>query len=561
MSLEQISVPPDAREYSRHLTSFKSISPESSAILHDAEVSEQKESLNSYTLKQLTPDNQEEWHQYGLLRAAVYIDQKHFLDENARNENGEEFDEDDGRAIHVGAFKCGTIVGAMRLIERSDKTPLPVEEFFGIKADQPSVEMSRFIVDKTRVGDDDKGFAAMSLIRSAMHLSNGRGGEYVYATLEPPLCRYISMMGINIESLSELTYLEEYNSKNLAVRINTRQLINDIENTDRRRNKKDGERLAPFFRQQKVTHGLGRASLTDLVIDQRRFERNRGFLSKEEQTKLANSSVAIAGAGGDGGQLAISLAQMGIGEFRLADPEEFDVENLNRQAGANYETVGRNKAEVIADEILRINPWARVNIYREGITTDNVEEFVKGSDLVLDETDFEHHVLGAMLARAARRENLPVTMALNIGYGARLINFHPEKGETYESWLGLSEDMTLEEIEAAHVPVERWIGKLPNYANIDVFKAVQEEKIKAPSLAPGVMMAAGIASTQAQNILLGGITPSRMKNTVWAPNMTIVDPQEGRMEVVNAKSQMQFKLSAVKALVRTLRGKNPPYDL
>lgn len=62
------------------------------------------------------------------------------------------------------------------------------------------------------------------------------------------------------------------------------------------------------------------------------FERNLGFLTLEEQERINNSVVAIAGAGGDGGLLALQFARLGVGEIRLADPDPFEAENINRQA-------------------------------------------------------------------------------------------------------------------------------------------------------------------------------------------------------------------------------------
>ncbi len=77
------------------------------------------------------------------------------------------------------------------------------------------------------------------------------------------------------------------------------------------------------------------------------FARNLGFISQAEQDKLSETSVAIAGAGGDGGELAVLLARMGFGEIRLADPDPFEIENINRQAVCTTRTVGMNKAVAV----------------------------------------------------------------------------------------------------------------------------------------------------------------------------------------------------------------------
>jgi tRNA A37 threonylcarbamoyladenosine dehydratase len=62
---------------------------------------------------------------------------------------------------------------------------------------------------------------------------------------------------------------------------------------------------------------------------------------------LAKSIVAIAGAGTDGGLLAERLVRTGVGEIRLADPDTFNVTNLNRQFGADQRTRGQDKTSVL----------------------------------------------------------------------------------------------------------------------------------------------------------------------------------------------------------------------
>jgi len=138
------------------------------------------------------------------------------------------------------------------------------------------------------------------------------------------------------------------------------------------------------------------------------LRRNLGFLNNEEQDILENSTVSIAGVGGDGALLAVQLARMGVGSFRLADPDPFEVENINRQAVCSDSTIGVNKAVAVGDYIRSINPNAEISLYEDGITKRNVSEFVKGSDLLIDETEFTLHALAVMLAREAREESIPM---------------------------------------------------------------------------------------------------------------------------------------------------------
>lgn len=63
-------------------------------------------------------------------------------------------------------------------------------------------------------------------------------------------------------------------------------------------------------------------------------------MSEEDVIKLNRCTIAIAGCGCIGGFSAELLARMGVGGFVLADPDIFDVSNINRQCAATYNTVG-----------------------------------------------------------------------------------------------------------------------------------------------------------------------------------------------------------------------------
>ena len=74
------------------------------------------------------------------------------------------------------------------------------------------------------------------------------------------------------------------------------------------------------------------------------FSRNIGWVTKEEQGTLRKKRVAIAGMGGVGGIHLLTLARLGIGSFYIADFDEFEVHNFNRQVGATMSSIGRPKA-------------------------------------------------------------------------------------------------------------------------------------------------------------------------------------------------------------------------
>jgi tRNA threonylcarbamoyladenosine dehydratase len=146
------------------------------------------------------------------------------------------------------------------------------------------------------------------------------------------------------------------------------------------------------------------------------FERNLGLVTKDEQQKLAGCLVAIAGCGGVGGAHAYTLARLGIGRFRLTDPDTFSLANFNRQIGATMDTIGRNKAVVTAEMIRAINPQASVEIVEGGITADNATDFVRGTHAVVDGVDFFAIEARRRLFAAAWQWGAPALTAAPLGF-------------------------------------------------------------------------------------------------------------------------------------------------
>ena len=108
------------------------------------------------------------------------------------------------------------------------------------------------------------------------------------------------------------------------------------------------------------------------------FSRNLGLVSHEEQEKLKASTVAIAGMGGVGGDYLITLARTGIGGFHVADFDHFELANFNRQYGATLSHLGRKKSETMMGLSLDINPELHIKTFPEGITQDNLDDFLSG---------------------------------------------------------------------------------------------------------------------------------------------------------------------------------------
>ena len=118
------------------------------------------------------------------------------------------------------------------------------------------------------------------------------------------------------------------------------------------------------------------------------FSRNLGWLTDWEQRSLRARRAAIAGLGGVGGVHLLTLARLGIGAFTLADPDSYDMVNLNRQVGATMASIGRPKCAVMAELARAINPEVDLRLFPAGVTEETIDAFLADADVYVDGLDF-----------------------------------------------------------------------------------------------------------------------------------------------------------------------------
>lgn len=105
------------------------------------------------------------------------------------------------------------------------------------------------------------------------------------------------------------------------------------------------------------------------------------------QEKLLAAKVLVIGAGGLGAPVLMYLAAAGIGTIGIADDDEIDLSNMQRQVIHRTGAVGTSKAESAAQRIREINPEVKTVVYKRRVTAENIAEMIEGYDIVVDCVD------------------------------------------------------------------------------------------------------------------------------------------------------------------------------
>ena len=105
------------------------------------------------------------------------------------------------------------------------------------------------------------------------------------------------------------------------------------------------------------------------------------------QEKLKASSVVCIGTGGLGSPLLIYLAAAGIGRIGIVDFDVIEYSNLQRQIIHNTDSVGMLKTDSAKEQILKINPSCRVDLFNQKLTNSNALEILKTYDVICDCSD------------------------------------------------------------------------------------------------------------------------------------------------------------------------------
>ncbi|MPQ42886.1 tRNA threonylcarbamoyladenosine dehydratase [Clostridium tarantellae] len=213
------------------------------------------------------------------------------------------------------------------------------------------------------------------------------------------------------------------------------------------------------------------------------LSRTELLIGKEALNKLEKSKVMVFGVGGVGSFTVEALTRAGVGNLILVDDDTVCITNLNRQIHATYETINKNKVEVMKERVLSINKNCNVETIQIFVTTDNLEELIpEDVDYIVDAID----TVSAKIALAVYCEKNNIPLMSSMGTGNKLDPTQFKVTDIYKTKVcPLAKVMRYElkkrGVKKLKVVYSEELPKKPKVENIVTHKTESEETKKCSS--------------------------------------------------------------------------------
>ena len=285
-------------------------------------------------------------------------------------------------------------------------------------------------------------------------------------------------------------------------------------------------------------------TVTEAEQNTLRTNRMNNLITPAEQSVLSKFNAGVAGLSFGNG-IALSLVYSGAANnIKIADRDIFETTNLNR-VRVGLPSVNEPKTSVTAQEIYEINPYAHVDIYQDGLTPENIGDFIAGNpklNVIFDVVDnFEMKVRIRLEARQAR---IPVIMLTSLEDSILIdierFDLSPD-AEIFHGLLGdITDELlnkTMTEEEKARYAMAIVGPQRVSYRNLLSLSNVGKSLVSRPHLYGTVSIVCGLAAFIVKRIALGEDLPSMRKHMLFNEVLEILpnkdDTPEARSEILD----------------------------
>lgn len=117
-------------------------------------------------------------------------------------------------------------------------------------------------------------------------------------------------------------------------------------------------------------------------------ERTIQLLGQEKFSRLHQANILVVGMGGVGSMAAEMICRSGVGRMTIVDGDTVQPGNINRQLPATHSTLNRDKAVVMGERLMDINPGLELKMVSEYIREERIPEILDAPfDYVVDAID------------------------------------------------------------------------------------------------------------------------------------------------------------------------------
>lgn len=145
----------------------------------------------------------------------------------------------------------------------------------------------------------------------------------------------------------------------------------------------------------------------------------------EGQKKIMNAKVLVVGAGGLGSPVIQYLAAAGVGTLGVADFDQVELHNLNRQIIHNENTVGKSKVKSAELFVKNLNHHVHFISIDEKINASNSEEILTQFDIIVDGSD--NFTTRYLINDSCVQLNKPLVYGSILGFSGQVAVFN-DKG-------------------------------------------------------------------------------------------------------------------------------------
>ncbi|MAE86787.1 MAG: tRNA threonylcarbamoyladenosine dehydratase [Flammeovirgaceae bacterium] len=107
------------------------------------------------------------------------------------------------------------------------------------------------------------------------------------------------------------------------------------------------------------------------------LERTELLIGNKALNRLKSSNILVVGLGGVGSYAAETLVRAGVGSITIIDGDDVDPTNKNRQIQALNSTIGKQKAHVLEERFLDINPTLNITVIDHFMEPDVMNQFLR----------------------------------------------------------------------------------------------------------------------------------------------------------------------------------------